>query len=467
MSHKRSIRVHLVENDRPIKVLLERPLEDAGPTVVSVRSGNLAADHFRQQSCDRELDFELPGLGRIETRRRRNGKEEADFVLLGQAVSGTEIDLADFEADFGRDTGGYPFQFLTKPLTSSDLGDIALEVEARKQQQQQKQQAATVSAASAPATLPTPSDIVLGSSPRMQQLMQLARRVAAGNASVLVQGETGTGKTVLARQIHAASPRADKRFVAINCSAFQDQLLESELFGHEKGSFTGATTAKPGLFEMAHHGTLFLDEVGDMTSAMQAKLLQILDDGELRRVGGTKTRTVDVRIIAASNKDLQAEVRDGRFREDLFFRLNVIRLEVPRLTERREDIPPLIDHFLARFQLPGQARKRVSPEALKALMSYAWPGNVRELANTLEGLTLLAPGDEIRQEDIPVNLRSGHDAPIDASGEPVPLSEVERQHIGRTLEFTEGRKAPAARLLGIDVKTLRSKIRLYSIDDKS
>ncbi len=465
MTHKRSIRVHLVDNDRPIKILLERPLEDAGPTVVSVRSGSLASEQFRQQSCDRELDFEVPGLGRIETRRRRNGKEEADFVLLGQAVSGTEVDLADFEADFGRDTGGYPFQFLTKPLTTSDLGDIALEVEARKQQQ--KQQAATVSAASAPATLPTPSDIVLGRSPRMVQLMQLAQRVAAGNASILIQGETGTGKTILARQIHAASPRADKRFVAINCSAFQDQLLESELFGHEKGSFTGATTAKPGLFEMAHQGTLFLDEVGDMTSAMQAKLLQILDDGELRRVGGTKTRSVDVRIIAASNKDLQAEVRDGQFREDLFFRLNVIRLDVPRLAERREDIPPLVDHFLARFQLPGRTRKRMSPEALKVLMAYAWPGNVRELANTLEGLTLLAPGDEIRHQDIPSTLRSSQEAPIDASGEPVPLSEMERQHIGRTLEFTEGRKAPAARLLGIDVKTLRSKIRLYSIDDKS
>jgi DNA-binding NtrC family response regulator len=301
----------------------------------------------------------------------------------------------------------------------------------------------------------------------MQQLMELAHRVAAGNASVLIQGETGTGKTILARQIHAASPRADKRFVAINCSAFQDQLLESELFGHEKGSFTGATTAKPGLFEMAHQGTLFLDEVGDMTSAMQAKLLQILDDGELRRVGGTKIRSVDVRIIAASNKDLQAEVRDGTFREDLFFRLNVIRLDVPRLAERREDIPPLVDHFLARFQLPGKVRKRVSEEALKVLMAYAWPGNVRELANTLEGLTLLAPGDEIRHQDLPINLRSGQELPIDPSGEPVPLSEMERIHIGRALEFTEGRKAPAARLLGIDVKTLRSKIRLYNIDDGS
>lgn len=455
MTHKRSIRVHLVENDRPLKMLLERRLEEAGPTVVAVHSGSVASDLFHQQHCDRQLDFELPGLGRIETRRRHSSTEEADFVMLGQGVTGTEIDLADFEADFGRDTGRYPFEFLTKPLTTSDLGNIALEVEARKRQQRTGDNPPQAS-----------SDIVLGRSPRMQELMQLAHRVAAGSASVLVQGETGTGKTVLARQIHAASPRADRRFVAINCSAFQDQLLESELFGHEKGSFTGANAAKPGLFEMAHQGTLFLDEVGDMTSAMQAKLLQILDDGELRRVGGTKVRKVDVRIVAASNKDLQAEVREGRFREDLFFRLNVIRLHVPRLTERREDIPPLVDHFLARFQLPGRAAKRISPEALKVLMSYAWPGNVRELANTLEGLTLLAPGDEIRLEDLPSNLRAGNEMPVDESGEPAPLSEMEKIHIARTLRFTEGRKAPAARLLGIDVKTLRSKIRLYEIAEQ-
>jgi two-component system response regulator AtoC len=291
----------------------------------------------------------------------------------------------------------------------------------------------------------------------------MVERVAASNAPVLIYGETGTGKGLIARAIHQASPRADQPFLAINCSAFQDQLLESELFGHEKGAFTGAIAAKPGLFEVADGGTLFLDEVAEMSPAMQAKLLQVLDTGELRRVGGTKLRRVDTRIFAATNKDLSREVRAGRFREDLFFRLNVVSLAVPPLRDRKEDIPRLGEHFLQQFRLPGQQPKTISPEALQRLMEYSWPGNVRELANTIERLVLLSPRTIIGPEDLPPNIRPAAELQPREADVPLPLAEVERLSIIRALTYTRGKKAPAARLLGIDVKTLNHKIRVYSI----
>jgi len=287
--------------------------------------------------------------------------------------------------------------------------------------------------------------------------------VAASNAPVLISGETGTGKGLIARAIHQSSPRAEHPFLVINCSAFQDQLLESELFGHEKGAFTGAVSAKAGLFEVADGGTLFLDEVAEMSPAMQAKLLQVLDTGELRRVGGTRLWQVDTRIFAATNRDLEKEVRGGHFREDLFFRLNVVSLLVPPLRERREDIPRLVEHFLVRYQLPGQPKLTIAPAALALLVGYAWPGNVRELANTVERLVLLAPGPVITPEDLPANIRPSAEPPPRQEDTPLPLTEVERLSIMRALKYTQGKKAPAARLLGIDVKTLTHKIRIYNI----
>jgi transcriptional regulator with PAS, ATPase and Fis domain len=305
--------------------------------------------------------------------------------------------------------------------------------------------------------------VILGESQAMRFLLEMVQRVAGSSAPVLISGETGTGKGLIARTLHQASPRGDQPFLVINCSAFQDQLLESELFGHEKGAFTGAASAKAGLFEVAHRGTVFLDEVAEMSPAMQAKLLQVLDTGELRRVGGTKERRVDTRIFAATNKDLHEEVRAGRFREDLFFRLNVVSLAVPPLRDRKEDIPPLVEHFFRQFRLPGQQKKSVSPEVMRLLMQYAWPGNVRELANTIERLVLLAPGTIIVPEDLPSNIRPTLDLPSEEGDAPLPLAEVERISIIRALRYTEGKKAPAARLLRIDVKTLTHKIERYNI----
>ncbi|MEM7583724.1 MAG: sigma-54 dependent transcriptional regulator [Acidobacteriota bacterium] len=462
----KSIRVLLMAGERPLKMLLERDLPQSVSTVVAIQSGAEAAELVNRQLDTSQLDFEVPGVGRIETRHRQRGGAVSDLVVLeSQDSTGSSAGSEDGSAsgtgsdDAGVEAAAYlhsvDSEFLTRPLRASDLSFVAEEARARLEKQQDLPPPTVRTASGHPFVF---------QSQAMIDLMAIVDRVAAGSASILIQGETGTGKTLIAREIHAASPRAGQRFVAINCSAFQEQLLESEIFGHEKGAFTGAVAAKPGLFELADRGTLFLDEVADMSPAMQAKLLQILDDGELRRVGGTKTRRVDVRIIAASNKNLKTEVREKRFREDLLFRLNVIRLKVPRLAERQEDILPLINHFLERFRLPGGPQKRMSPEAAQILMAYSWPGNVRELANTVEGLMLLAPGDVIRAPDLPPNLRPAAPLKLDDTESPLPLSEIERLHIIRALRFTEGKKAPAARLLKIDVKTLSNKIKSYSIE---
>ena len=452
MPLNKSIRVLLMDGERPLKMLLERDLTDSGPVVVAIQSGKEALELVNRQLDTSQLDFEVPEVGRVETRHRQRGSEGTDLVVLESRE--TADDSVKSAAEVATYLDRTHADFLTRPLKASDLSVVVQEAKARLAEDQPP--APTVRTASG-------HPFVVRSQP-MVELMRIVDRVAAGAASILIQGDTGTGKTLIAREIHAASPRADQRFVAINCSAFQEQLLESEIFGHEKGAFTGAVAAKPGLFELADRGTLFLDEVGDMSSAMQAKLLQILDDGKLRRVGGTKTRKVDVRIVAASNKNLETEVKERRFREDLLFRLNVIRLKVPPLAERREDIPALIGHFLDRFRLPGGPRKHISPEATQLLISYSWPGNVRELANTVEGLMLLAPGDSIRAEDLPPNLRPAVPLKLNDSESPLPLSEIERLHIIRALRFTEGKKAPAARLLRIDVKTLSNKIKGYRIE---
>ncbi len=450
MADDRSIRILLVKDGSPVKILLNHGLSGAGPTVIAVRDGEEAAELLDKQRFDvSKLDFELPGIGRIETRLRQADASCSELlVVVPESQPSTARTIAEALEPEGAKT-----EFLTMPLATSDL--TALAAEAARQAGEHEADSLQPS---------DPEKIFFGSSAKMRELITMIKRVARGTASVLIHGETGSGKSIFAREIHAASPRAEERLVAINCGAFQDHLLESELFGHEKGSFTGAVATKQGLFEVAHRGTLFLDEITEMTTAMQAKLLQVLDEGELRRVGGTKVVRVDVRILAATNKNLESEVKAGRFREDLFFRLNVIQLYVPPLRERRDDIPGLVQFFLDRFQLPGSADlKTMSPEAMQLLRAYSWPGNVRELANTVEGLLLLAPMSIIRGEDLPRNLRPVGKLRLDDAEAPLPLSEIERLHIISSMRYTEGKKAPAARLLGIDVKTLTSKIRNYNI----
>jgi len=287
---------------------------------------------------------------------------------------------------------------------------------------------------------------------------------------VLIHGETGTGKGLLARYLHAHSARAEGAFVELNCSAIPEQLLESELYGHEKGAFTDAKRFRKGLFELADGGTLFLDEIGEMTAGLQAKLLHVLENRTFRRVGGGTDITVDVRVIAATHRDLRRAVAEGRFREDLYFRLNVVPITVPPLRERPEDVRALAEHYVTWFCRDlGRVPARIHPAALEALTSYAWPGNVRELKNTIERIVLLEAEDEIRPEHLPTEMHHPASMPSGAdpfpSGVVRPLAEIEKLAIEHALRVCDGNKTRAAQQLGISRQTLRTKLKEYAIAD--
>jgi len=306
----------------------------------------------------------------------------------------------------------------------------------------------------------------IGQSAAMREVFTLVEKVAPSKASVVITGESGTGKEMVARAVHRLSPRADKPFVAINCSAIPASLMESEIFGHERGAFTGADQRRLGCFELADGGTIFLDEVGELPVELQAKFLRVLEEERLRRLGGKAEITVDVRVICATNRDLKKQIRAGQFREDLYFRLNVFNLHLPPLKERVDDIPLLAQHFVGKFG--AEAGKKVegfSPEALDALRGYGWPGNVRELRNSIERAVILCEGDLIRREDLPAEL-----AGIEAEGIMLkltlgmPLREVEKEYILRSLRRNGGNKARTAELLGISEKTLYNKLNRYAAD---
>ena len=300
------------------------------------------------------------------------------------------------------------------------------------------------------------------SGPAMQKIVQLIEKVARADATVLIRGESGTGKELVARALHHNSPRRGRPLVTVNCAALQENLLESELFGHEKGAFTGAVQAKPGLVEAAEGGTLFIDEVAEMTPALQAKLLRVLEDGHYRRVGGTRECQANVRVIAATNKPLEEEQKAGRFREDLFYRLNVVSIDLSPLRERREDIPALVEHFLTTRQL-GKVRYQVQPDAMQALLTYSWPGNVRELANVLERAQILAEDHCITLDDLPEAMQAAPAVFYDSS--PLNLSQLERQTIHAALQQAKGNKVHAAKLLGISRRALYRLITKYGLEE--
>jgi len=304
---------------------------------------------------------------------------------------------------------------------------------------------------------------VIAESPRAQETLRKIQAVAGSDAPVLFSGETGTGKGLMAKVLFNLSHRVRAPFLEVNCGALHEQLIESELFGHRRGSFSGATESRAGLFEVADGGTLFLDEVGELSPPTQSSLLQVLDTKEFRPVGDTHLRRVDVRILAATNRDLETDAEAGRFRRDLFFRLSAVHIPLPPLRERRIDIPLLLEHYLGRFKHPQRGRLSFSAEAATFLRDYDWPGNVRELANLVESSVLLARGRVIGIDELPhravANLRPRPES--SAAFQPRALAAAERDWILRTLEHTGGKKAPAARLLGIDIKTLSRKLREY------
>ncbi len=311
---------------------------------------------------------------------------------------------------------------------------------------------------------------ILGESAELRGVLQrVAKAARSSTATVLLRGETGVGKELIARYLHQQSPRAEGPFVEINCSALPENLLESELFGFEKGAFTDARRSKKGMFELASGGTLFLDEIGELDPSLQSKLLRVLESKRFRRVGGTVDIVVDTRVVAATNRDLAAAVQEKSFREDLYFRLNVIPIEIPPLRQRPEDLRVLIDHFVAHFCRDlGRPPARVHPEALRRLAAYAWPGNVRELRNVLERVLLLESEDEILPEHLPTELQGGRPAAPLAPfppGEVRPLAEVEKLAIEHALACCQGNKTRAAQLLGISRQTLRTKLKEYALGD--
>ena len=306
-------------------------------------------------------------------------------------------------------------------------------------------------------------DSIISGSPEIRQDVVLARKVAATDVPVLLTGETGTGKEVFAKSIHSGSARRDNAFVAVNCSAFSKELLESEMFGYKAGAFTGAMKDKQGLFEVADHGTIFLDEVGEMALELQAKLLRILETGEYIKVGDTKTTKVDVRVIAATNRNLQEEIQHNKFRSDLFYRLSVFQIQLPPLRMRTEDIPALATRFIGTYAAQFKiAAPQMSSRYLQRLQSYTWPGNIRELRNVVESSLIICEGNVLEVSDLPLNIQ--HEPETTASGaSELSMSSVEERHIRRVLQHTGGNKTEAARLLKIGLTTLYRKIEEYGI----
>jgi DNA-binding NtrC family response regulator len=443
------IKLLLVDDDDDLRQDLARLFRKQGHDVTAAVSGEDALDkaaHFRFDVA--LLDLHLPGISGIDVLAQLKEQQPELEALMLTAHSSIETAVEAMRK------GAY--DYLTKPFRAADL-EIHVQkafekVQLQRRERQWLQQLSYES----------PRYRLVGSSPAIRKVVALIEKVAATDATVLVRGASGTGKELVARALHTNSPRRTRPLVTINCAALQENLLESELFGHEKGAFTGAVAAKPGLVEVAEGGTLFIDEIGEMAPGLQAKLLRVLEDGHYRRVGGTREMNADVRVVAATNRDLAEEIKNGRFREDLFYRLNVVSIYLPPLRERRSDIPELIEHFLTSRPI-GPLRSRVDAEAMKALRAYSWPGNVRELANVLERAQILAENHLITPEDLPENILVSAASP-GQSGDPRHLREMERRHVQSVLQEEKGNKVQTARVLGISRRSLYRLIEKYHLE---
>jgi DNA-binding NtrC family response regulator len=433
------IRLLVVDDDDQLRQVLARRFERLGMVVTTAGSGAEGLEKAAQAQCDVALlDLHLPDMTGIDLLEKLKAEQPELEALMLTAHGSIESAIQAMKR------GAY--DYLTKPFHLPEL-EIHLQKAyekvrlARRERQWLEQ-----------LRFESPRYRLVGSSPLMKRVVQLMEKVAPTEATVLVRGASGTGKELVARALHYNSPRRDRPLVTINCAALQETLLESELFGHEKGAFTGAVQAKPGLIEVAEGGTLFIDEVAEMAPGLQAKLLRVLEDGHFRRVGSTRDSSADVRVVAATNRALEEEMKAGRFREDLYYRLNVVAIELALLRERREDIPELVEHFLTTRQV-GPARCRVDPPALDAITRYDWPGNVRELANVLERAQILAENQLITLDDLPEALTETAPA-LPPGDDPCHLRAVERRHVQEILRREKGNKVRAAKALGISRRAL-------------
>jgi two-component system response regulator HydG len=437
------IRVLVVDDDHAVREALSRTLEKIGYDVVVAEDGQAGLDRLRQGGIHIVLaDLKMPKLSGNELLKAAKAIAPDVEVIVITGHGTVE------EAVEAMKEGAY--DFITKPFKR-----VQLEKTIRKAAEKQALVLQNRALQERLDELQGAGQII-GGSPAMLRTLELVNQVAPSTATVLIQGESGTGKELIANAVHHGSPRRARPFIKVNCAALPETLLESELFGYERGAFTGAVARREGRFELADGGTLFMDEIGDLSLATQAKLLRVLQEGEFERLGGTRTLKVDVRLVAATHADLATLVREKGFREDLFYRLNVITIQIPPLRERREDIPLLAQHFLGRYAVKNaKTITGFTDEALDLLQSYAWPGNVRELENVIERAVVLTRGSMISPADLPDTLAGADQAArhlVISVG--TPLEEVEDRLIEETLRYARGDKTLAAKLLGIATRTI-------------
>ena len=455
-------RILVIDDEKSIRELLKDFLESKGMEVVSASDGETGLNHLKGEKFELFLlDLMMPGMSGLDVLREA-ASEKIDvpsIVITAHATVQTAVEAMKLGA----------FDYITKPFNLEEFyisikraldvsrlqeENIRLKQELRKKFGYNK---------------------IVGNSRPIQDVIKFIEKIADTDSTVLITGESGTGKELVAKTIHYNSSRSKKPFIPLNCAAIPKDILESELFGHEKGAFTGAINTRIGRFELADHGTLFLDEIGELAPALQVKLLRVLQEKEFERVGGIKTIKVDVRILAATNRDLEKAVKDGTFREDLFYRLNVIPLHLPNLRKMKEDIPLLVGHFIE--EISRRKKKdppRISPEVMNCLVNYRWPGNVRELENLIERLIILKVGDEVGIEDLPERLREKHqderlpskerELSSDGVDLNLMLDEIENNMIIQALEISKGVKSKAASLLGLNRTTLIEKMKKKAIE---
>ncbi|MDO8568759.1 MAG: sigma-54 dependent transcriptional regulator [Dehalococcoidales bacterium] len=443
---KKCVKVLIVDDEAIVRESLRDWLSDVGHQVLTAENGTQALSIIEKEKPPIIItDLVMPGMDGIELLKRAKAICPASEVILITAYGSIPTAITAMKA------GAY--DYIEKPFCPEKaemLIDRVVQLKGLLEENLSLQQKLGER---------YQFENIIAKSPRMQQVIEVIKVVAKSNATVLITGESGTGKELVARAIHAQSYRKDKPFIAVSCAALPESLLESELFGHEKGAFTGAHIQRRGKFEAANRGTLFLDEIGDMSANIQVHLLRVLEEKEFNRVGGNDLVRVDVRVITATNREMKRAIADGRFRDDLFYRLNVVSIQLPPLRERREDIPVLARHFLKKFASENQ--KDIidfSAGAMDFLLRYEWPGNVRELENAVERAVILARGHDIETADLPREGAKFGAASVKS------LKDLEREHIIGTLSETGGNCSQAARILGISRMTLYNRMKLYKLD---
>lgn len=435
----------VVDDDDELRDTMARRFARVGFRVEEANSADAAMESIQRRDFDVVvLDMVMPGRSGLELLEEIKSGAHADcevIMLSGQGTIETAVQAMKLGA----------YDFLTKPFPLKDLETLIEKAQERHALRKQNRRLRLLLERSQPR-----ADMV-GESSAMQEIFRLIERAGPSDKAILIQGESGTGKELVAHALHRSSSRADQPMVTINCAALPEALLESELFGHEKGAFTGAVSTKQGLFEVADGGTLFIDEIGELPGPLQAKLLRVLEDGSLRRVGSIKERRVNVRLLAATNRDMAAEVREGRFREDLFYRINVMSLELPPLRDRHGDVPLLVAHFLG-------TDWQIEEDAMQLLEQYDWPGNIRQLHNATERAKILADDWTIRARDLPHDIAATSPSVEEPRINTDDLSSIERSKIVEVLRREGGNKSRAARVLGIDRRKLYRLVEKYGID---